>query len=471
MKCQKCGMEIPENTFRCEKCGNDIHIVPDYDPELEDHILDSIGHVTEKLPDVPSRRKELSLRFVWITVSACLCGLIAAVSFVILLITSYSYDYQISRAKMCMSNSRYDKAVYYYDKAIAIKDEDAELYFSVANAYLQQGNKLEYEYILTKIIAHPFVNEEQLERAYGSLIAIYKERGEYDTINDILQSCGLNQITKAYQSYLALPPSFNYEEGTYDKAIPLKLTACTAGIIYYTLDGTIPNQESSQYTSPILLEQENMIVTAMFINEYGVASEAVSFQYDVIIDVDEGPEVSVISGKYSSPMFIEIVDNESKDVYYTIDGSTPNLHSYLYTGPISMPLGKSEFSFAFVAEDGTSSEVVKREYDLQLNSNVSVEDAEALVVEYMLILKKIILENGLYSNETSAKYLYKYQSVMPLEGYGDYYVIAEFHQDEEGLESKTGSYYAVDIYKKECFKLSRDEDGNYTLIAINLNDA
>ncbi|MGN1146214.1 MAG: zinc-ribbon domain-containing protein, partial [Acetatifactor sp.] len=35
MKCPNCGAKMPENSLYCEHCGEDIHIVPDFEPELE----------------------------------------------------------------------------------------------------------------------------------------------------------------------------------------------------------------------------------------------------------------------------------------------------------------------------------------------------------------------------------------------------------------------------------------------------
>ena len=90
-------------------------------------------------------------------------------------------------------------------------------------------------------------------------------------------------------------------------------------------------------------------------------------------------------------------------------------------------------------------------------------------MEYMLILKKILLEDGTFSDTSKAKYLYDYQYVINLEEFGVFYVVAEIYRDEDGVQNKTGSYYAVNAYKKECYKLLIDEKGNYTLITINLD--
>ena len=42
MICPHCGFEIPEGMLYCEKCGEEIHIVPDFDPEWETRISENL---------------------------------------------------------------------------------------------------------------------------------------------------------------------------------------------------------------------------------------------------------------------------------------------------------------------------------------------------------------------------------------------------------------------------------------------
>ena len=88
--------------------------------------------------------------------------------------------------------------------------------------YFRKNNKIEYEYLLREIVADPEANSEQLETAYGKLIAIYAAREDYKTINDLLQSCGNVNIMSKYQSYMAMEPEFNLQEGYYTSIQPLK---------------------------------------------------------------------------------------------------------------------------------------------------------------------------------------------------------------------------------------------------------
>ena len=119
-----------------------------------------------------------------------------------------------------------------------------------------------------------------------------------------------------------------------------------------------------------------------------------------------------------------------------------------------------------VDEDGNRGLVAERRYYLKLETMVSVEEAEALVVECMLMQQKIYNAEGNYSTESSARYLYEYQYVMSIEGQGDFYVIAEIFMDDKGVKSKTGSYYAVSVNEKRCFKLTIDGNNNYSIVEI-----
>ncbi len=481
MNCSNCGTKIPEGSLYCAECGKDVSMVPDFEAELELNMSESIHTIAADVAHEQTKRDSIAastsrgkfvrkhimrVRFVSLTGIVCLVGFMAVGLFAGIKIWQYySYDHQLRNAVAYAEQSNYEWAEYYYRRALEIDDSDIDVFFALADACLQKGNKIEYEYLLTNIIKNPGCSEEQLRQAYGKLIAIYRDRDEYETIHEMLSASENEKIKNAYQAYLASPPEFNFEEGYYTKAIPLKLTSATTGKIYYTMDGTEPDSESLLYTAPILLEKSAEI-KAIVINEYGVSSSVVSMEYQVHLSMEEEPEISVISGEYDIPMLIEVEQKDGKEVYYTTDGTKPTLHSSLYLAPIPMPLGKSFYCFAYVEEDGTCGKVAQRTYELHLDAEVTVPDAEALVVEYMLILGTIFNEDGTFSENSTARYLYQYQYVITIEGAGDYYVVAEVYQDESGVQNKTGSFYAVSTQKKECFKLLMDENNNYSLVDI-----
>ena len=59
MKCPHCGNELKEGYLICEKCGEEIRIVPDFEPEIENSITETLstlasmqeGEDTEEMPE------------------------------------------------------------------------------------------------------------------------------------------------------------------------------------------------------------------------------------------------------------------------------------------------------------------------------------------------------------------------------------------------------------------------------------
>ena len=49
MKCPQCGHEISDGYLLCENCGHEIQMVPDFEPEVEQSIEESLSNVVEDL--------------------------------------------------------------------------------------------------------------------------------------------------------------------------------------------------------------------------------------------------------------------------------------------------------------------------------------------------------------------------------------------------------------------------------------
>lgn len=486
MKCPKCGEEMPEESLYCEHCGEDIHIVPDFEPELERNIEQNINSILEELYEKDGAGQEETERDepneVSIKVSikssstklfklrkwqwALIFGNIFAVAAVWAAWSLYSYnseEYQADRGAYYTRTAKYDRAISCYNRALELDSDNIDLMFSLAEVYLLKNNKIEYEYLLRDIVRNPAASTEQLESAYGKLIAIYRAREDYQTINDLLLSCDSDLILSIYQNYIARTPEFSIKEGYYASIQPLSLTAFGTGKIYYTMDGTEPTENSAAYTAPIILEKGDYVISAYFVNDKGIASDIVTKEYHIEIEEIPAPDVSVPSGKYSSPINIE-VKGEEGEIYYTTDGTDPTYSSSAYKGPIPMPLGRSFFKFAQIA-NGVTGLITERNYQLEMNTNYTPEQAVAAIRDYALETAKIYDEAG-HFDESGAVYQYQYQYVMNINGINDFYVIAEFLCSSSGTAAKTGSNYAVNAYTGEFFRLEQDKYGNYSLIII-----
>ena len=49
MKCPNCGADMKEGTLYCEHCGEDIHIVPDFEPELEYNMEQTLHDIVKDI--------------------------------------------------------------------------------------------------------------------------------------------------------------------------------------------------------------------------------------------------------------------------------------------------------------------------------------------------------------------------------------------------------------------------------------
>lgn len=89
-------------------------------------------------------------------------------------------------------------------------------------------------------------------------------------------------ITAAYTIILHTEaPEFSIEAGEVERGTELAITCATEGAkIYYTLDGTEPSAESTEYTEPIVLT-EDVTVKAIAVAEGFTASEVATAAYTI----------------------------------------------------------------------------------------------------------------------------------------------------------------------------------------------
>ena len=481
MKCPNCGAEMKEGTLYCEHCGEDIHIVPDFEPEIEYNMEKTLSDIVKEMEseeaaagqkpelselqdwDKPAEGFAGSHPFRWKFVVLVLVLVVVAVVCICFGISYSHYHsaaYQTKCAREYASSEEYEQAIPCYERALELEPENITLKFELADIYFQKNNKMEYEYLLREIVTDSAATTEQLGSAYGKLIAIYAAREDYKTINELLLNCGNVNIMSKYQSYMAMDPEFSLKEGYYTSIQPLKLSTFGSGKIYYTTDGSEPGEHSQLYTAPILLESGDYCIKAVYINENGIGSQVITRNYHIEIEELSAPEVTTVSGDYAFPVNIDVTD--AKDVYYTTDGTDPTQNSTVYTGPIPMPLGKSVFRFIRIAE-GRKSEIVEKSYNLVMNTEFMPEDAVTKVVNYAIESGKITEESGRF-DDSSAAYLYQYQYVTNINRVDDFYVIAEIYRDGDGTITKTGNMFAVNAYTQELYKLQMDESGRrYTL--------
>lgn len=515
MKCPNCGKELKDGKLLCEFCGDEIHIVPDFEPEIENKIEESLSDVAEvmengnkndseedeeeittfftkeirkndllidefpndeefddaedsDLPDedfwdvdeVISKEgfkkflkafggKGLFFRIVIllfgiVLLSCIILGTIRVVDSV----QANSFHYQYSKAEEAAAAGNYTLAVTHLEKACLLDEGDIDAKYLLCDYYCQLGQTDNAIYTLKSMISG---NAQRDIITYQKIFDIYSKNGNISEINHILNETDNEEIREHFKQYLALAPEFSNEEGSYDDVLHLKLTGNTTGKIYYTLDGSMPDSTSMEYTSPIYLENGFYTVKAIFVNSFGLMSEIVTKKYEINVFVPDNPVVHPGSGSFDSPENIIVEIPEGCEVYYTTDGKDPTVDSSQYNGPICMPLGNSKLRFIAINEEGITSEIVEVGYSLKLpETPVSAAAAANIVTEYRYSLGGMSSTNGDLST-ISGKLLFMCESAVNINN-ELFFVICEYYEDPSvGIRTKTGLVYCVSMNDPDRF--------------------
>lgn len=378
MFCSKCGHELKDDQLYCNKCGNVIQMVPDYNPiddELRDHILgetesdhndsdkdtkdtkDSNLNVQKKEP----KRIFLSRRQLFVI----LPSIILCIILVVVLITSSidkkrsnSYDYQIEKAYEEEKEGNYDVALEFAGRALVLKPDDYNAKLLLATIYTKLDDTKNAKGMITELLdLYP-----DKEDPYRLLISVLEKEKDYNKLGQIASEIENPDIEKLFETYLAIEPEFSIKEGTYGHPVNLLIISDTKDPIYYTLDGTEPSDNSLLYEDPILLTEGVTNVSAVTKNSFGVYSNIVKKIYTIKFPIPGIPVIRPASGKYVEPVKIEVLVPENCEAYYTFDGSIPTKESSKYTESLDMPEGNQVFSVIIVNEYGMMSPVEQRNY-------------------------------------------------------------------------------------------------------------
>ena len=163
-------------------------------------------------------------------------------------------------------------------------------------------------------------------------------------------------VKKGEKIYLS-KPEFGLPGGTYTYYISVKLTCESQGIIYYTLDGSAPNEFSYRYDKPIELHEGTTVIRAFVMDADGNSSDIASEVYEVEFGAPDQPTIIPGTGDYVGEQYVGILVPDDCVAYYTLDGSDPTISSEIYTGEFLMPTGTTTVCAILEDENGVLSEV------------------------------------------------------------------------------------------------------------------
>ncbi|MDR2889037.1 MAG: chitobiase/beta-hexosaminidase C-terminal domain-containing protein [Lachnospiraceae bacterium] len=483
MKCPECGFELADDQLYCEHCGKEIQIVPDFEPEIENSIIETLSTVAEEIE--PKHNNKLTPDTMWNNepkqqqsepkAKKRIGLIIGVVSFIALLVIAavigiqiyrvYSVPYQMEQAGRYADAEDYGRAAGYMERADELLPDNPEIKNTLAAYYYLDNAPDRAVDTLMEVVNNDRLTPEEQFKSYERLIAILDELQRYSEISELLLNCEDGSLVTRFQFYLAKVPEFSLASGSYSEVLLLKLNSNTAGAIYYTMNGSRPTQNSKVYTAPIYLETGEYIVSAMFVNEYGIESDVVSQSYQIDLQIPDPPVIGSYSGLYTEPTMIEVELPPVGAVYYTTDGSVPTTGSSQYTNPIPMPYGRTEFRFAVISEQGGISEVISRIYELRLLTEVTPQAAVAAIME-ALVERQVLTDMTGKAAFEEGYYEFAFDELIEIPGKGLYFKVDEYYRVDAGVREITEHLYVVEAYTGMPNRLIYNEMGEMDLIAL-----
>jgi hypothetical protein len=154
-------------------------------------------------------------------------------------------------------------------------------------------------------------------------------------------------------------------------SVVVTLSSEPGAAIYYTLDGSTPDNGSSLYTTPLLLRSSTTLKTIAYIK--GRDRSAVSVNNYTLVPTEP---VASPAGKGFRDSILVNLDSPypGATLFYTLDGTDPGVFSMKYSGPILITASTTLKAMADVPGLGQS-RVLTEKYILVTDS-VAAGDAE-----------------------------------------------------------------------------------------------
>lgn len=479
MKCPNCGLEIPEGHMYCDRCGLEINFVPEFDPEVENEINATLSGMADELNKEDREKEEkrkkrekliraITSRWQIILVSVIILALLVCAAFFVFAYNSKSSLYYLRQAENEKSKGSIESAIQILKDGHKDHPNNTDIIFRMSDYYLEDGNTNEAVDTLRIITDGSSFTEEKVLNAYESIISIYRQSGQNDMVAKILSESDDPVVEGLRQRYIPAMPVMSPVSGTYTEvSVNIKLLEGTSNKIYYTVNDGEPDSGSIMYDNEIVLDDDGVYnIKAVAVNEYGISSPVSECEYTVEKGAPAEPEIMEPSGDYNQNTMIVAVAEAGTSIFYTTDGSDPTMESKQYVSPITMPVGSSHFRFIAYDNDGNFSEIVDRQYHLVYTRLVSTEQAVNNLVSTLVRLG-YLLDNSGKAIGVEGHNEYIYNSVIEIQGAGEYYVVVENHVSNDGTVVPTGLMYAVNTHDGAVNRLGYDSSGKYTLITIS----
>lgn len=276
MKCPLCGEEVKPGTFFCPKCLSEIQWVPEYNT-VETQIRRKRKEDRHFQKHKSQMKRKFSGKNGLKILLCCAVFLILGTLFLggMRIYQMNTYAYQYKTGVKAYEQGDYEKAVKHMDAALLMEPDNPNANVMLASIFEAQGDYTSVEKILTVFLKQHPDNQE----AYGILLRAMEKNGDTQEIKQLMRTCTNPDILEEYAEYVCPNPQTSLRSGTYpyeSAQIALK-GDCVK--IYYSLDGTKPNEHSPVYEKPIQIRKGVTILYAYGVNEKGISSDVIYRRY------------------------------------------------------------------------------------------------------------------------------------------------------------------------------------------------
>lgn len=357
MKCPKCHAEVEKGNLYCPNCLTEIPWVQEYNSVetlLKKKEKEQPGSMTfgKKRKLYRNRR-----RLKWAAI--VFLGIAVVFGMLFYYYSTHSFEALYQKAEHAYQKERFFKALSFTEAALEKEPNNLK-----ANLMLAKLMDIDGETESAVKVIKPMLKlYPDSQEAYKEMIHLLEKQQKYGEIKSLLAGCSSQKVLNACNDYVCDAPVSSLPPGTYTSKQIVSLSA-EYDRIYYTLDGSVPTQNSLRYTEPIPLGEGTTILQAVGINDKNISSDIISRKYVIIFTKPDPPEIFPDDGDYSKKTQIKIQVPDGCRAYYAFD-QVPTVQSTVYETPISMPEGFHVFYAILVAANGEVSEPAARSYYLQ----------------------------------------------------------------------------------------------------------
>lgn len=303
MDCPFCGKPLKEGRVFCEACGKEIQIVPVFEPEIEDKMKHSLAQVADVFESLLSPTKP----------------------------SEEGKEGQGEKNNILESNTkRLDKASKMF--------------------YLVFGISTFLFVIIAVVVINTLINYNSYDYQIKTA-STYYDTGNYSKVLKYAKRA-IAIAPNSSDARMLLANSYcNLDEKLEAKSI---------------LEELIENDSSyfSAYKEliKIYIDEKEYEKINMLLKNCNDTSIVEQFQNFGALE----PDFSEEEGVYDSILSLKLLASGNGDIYYTLDGSQPDVTSEKYMSPIRLENGTHTINAVFINTYGVSSGVVSKTYDIQI---------------------------------------------------------------------------------------------------------